>query len=63
MNSNQIYVVCNNIGREVINFAGDCRNKTKSQQDPKCVEIDRENKKRKHDNELESNEFSKLRKS
>ena len=68
MNSSYIFPYCKycyKLGYKEIHFAGDCRrNVTKSQQqDPKCVEVDTDNKKRKHEDEPEANEFSKMRKS
>ena len=66
MNSHPIYPYCQScysFGYKVIHFAGDCRYETKSQQqDPKCVEVGTDNKKRKHENEPELNEFKKTRK-
>ena len=66
MNSNQIFPYCQNcfrFGFKIIHFVGDCRHETKSQQDQKSVEVETDNKKRKHEDEPESNEFSKMRKS
>ena len=67
MNSNPIYPYCEYCYNfeyiKIIHFAGDCINETKRKQDHKCIKVDTDNKKRKHEDEPESNEFSKMRKS